>query len=143
MAMKSHSCRPSAADDAVRLSAKPLSLEAVLRRSRNPEHGAVVTFLGIVRNSERGRLIRSITYEAYHDMAERELKRIVREARQRWPVEVAVSHRTGKVAVAEPSLIVASFGVHRREAFEACQFVVEQIKARVTIWKVEYEWAAS
>ncbi|MBI4061074.1 MAG: molybdenum cofactor biosynthesis protein MoaE [Elusimicrobia bacterium] len=142
MATKSRSCRPSAAGEAASLSAKPLNLGVVMRRFKSPRHGAVVAFLGVVRDSERGSPIRSIAYEAYQSMAERELGRIKSEARTRWPVEITVSHRTGKVAAGEPSLIVAARGSHRREAFEACQFVVEQIKARAAIWKVEYEWGA-
>lgn len=140
MATKSHSYRPSAADDAVLLTEEPLNLEAAVRRFESPKNGAVATFLGVVRDTERSSPIRSITYEAYQGMAESELGKIVREASNRWSVEVAVQHRTGKVAVGNPSLIVACCAVHRKEAFEACQFVVDQIKARVTIWKVEYEW---
>lgn len=142
MATRSPSSPPSAAADAVALSAEPLALEALLRRLEGPEHGAVVSFLGVVRASEDGSPIRAITYEAYPGMASKQLAEIVREARERWPIEAAVSHRVGRVAVSEPSLAVVVRGAHRREAFDACQFVVDQIKARAAIWKVEYEWAA-
>ena len=140
MATKSHSCRPSAADDAVLVTESPLSLEAAVRRVQSPESGALAVFLGVVRGIERGRPILSITYEAYQGMADRQLCKIARQAGERWNSEVAVSHRTGRVPVGESSLVVACSSAHRREAFEACRFVVDQIKARVMIWKVEYEW---
>jgi molybdopterin synthase catalytic subunit len=127
----------------VALSPDPLDLAAMVRLVEAPGHGAIVTFSGIVRASEAGSPIRAILYEAYPDMARRELDKIVNEARERWPVAAAVAHRTGRVAVCEPSLIVAVGGAHRREALEACEYVVEQIKARATIWKVEFEREAA
>lgn len=145
MAMKSLSYPPSAAaeaDGAVTLSAQPLSLDAMLRRFESAQDGAVVSFQGVVRGTEEGAPIAAIAYEAYQGMALAELSRIVREARERWPVTAAVAHRTGRVAVSEASLIVAVRGAHRREAFEACQYIVDQVKARAAIWKVEYEWTA-
>lgn len=146
MATRSLSCPPSAAvdaDGAVTLSEAPLSLDALLRRFESPRDGAVVSFQGVVRGSEDGAPIAAITYESYQGMARAELSRIVREARERWPVAAAVAHRVGRVAVAEASLVVVVRGAHRREAFEACQYVVDQIKARAAIWKVEYEWTGA
>ena len=127
----------------VALSPDPLDLSSLVRLVEAPGHGAVVTFSGVVRGSEAGSPIRAILYEAYPDMARRELDRIVNEVRERWPVAAAVAHRTGRVAVGEPSLIVAVGGAHRREALEACEYAVEQIKARATIWKVEFEREAA
>ncbi len=140
MAMRSRSCRPSAAAEAVLLTEEPLSLEAAVRRFASRKDGAVVSFSGTVRDSEGGAPLRAITYEAYEGMALKELRRIAREAEERWGVRVAVQHRTGRVAAGEASLVVASHGAHRGEAFAACQFVVEQIKARAAIWKVGYEY---
>ena len=141
MATKSLSCRPSAAAEAVLVTPEALSLDAALLRFESPEDGAVSAFLGVVRDREDGRPIRAIHYQAYEAMAAKELAKIAAEARASWKVSVVIFHRTGRVAVAEPSLIVAVRGKHRREAFEAVEFVVEQVKQRATIWKVDYEWA--
>lgn len=141
MATKSPSCRPSAAAEAVLVTPEPLSLDAALLRFENPQDGAVSAFLGVVRDREAGRPIRAIRYEAYESMAVKELAKIAAEAKASWKVAVVIFHRTGRVAVSEPSLVVVVRGKHRKEAFEASRFVVDQIKERATIWKVDYEWA--
>lgn len=139
MATKLRSCRPSAAVDAVLLTEAPLDAAAVARGLESPTHGAVVTFLGVVRDTERGARISSITYQAYRGMAENELGKIARAGEKRWNVTVVVQHRIGKVPAGRTCLIVAVLGAHRREAFEACQFVIDEIKTKVPIWKVEYQ----
>ena len=117
------------------LSSAPISLDQVVRRVIAPGRGGVATFSGVVRGTERGRRIGSITYEAYRPMAEREIGRIVARARKRWNVAVAVRHRLGRVPAGRPAVVVACAGVHRREGFAACRFVIDAIKDRVPIWK--------
>jgi molybdopterin synthase catalytic subunit len=102
----------------------------------DPETGALVTFSGIVRETEAGRAITHLDYEHYAGMAERELERLVAAARKRWPLRgCAVFHRTGPVAVGEASVIVAVSAGHRAEAFEAARFLIDELKKSVPIWK--------
>jgi molybdopterin synthase catalytic subunit len=76
-------------------------------------------------------------------MAERELERIAAAAFERWGARLAILHRVGRVPVGEASLVVAAAAPHRREAFEACAFAVDEIKKQAPIWKVEYEEAGA
>ena len=111
----------------------------VLRSVADPGAGAVVLFLGTVRdNSEAGRVER-IEYQAYEPMAERRLAEAEREVRRRWPATtgVRIRHRVGRLAVGEVSVAVAVSAPHRAEAFEACRHAVETIKHDVPIWKRE------
>jgi len=101
--------------------------------------GAVVTFSGNVRDSEKGEAIRAIHYEAYTSMALKEFRRIAGQARRRWGVRAAVRHRVGAVPAGESSLVIAAAGKHRSEAFEACRFILEEIKTHAPIWKVRFE----
>ena len=139
METKSRSFPLSAEGDFVRLTDKPLDLQVLIDKVRGSQYGAVTTFCGYVRDTEEGRPIQSILYQAYSEMAIQEMNQIVWEAQARWPVRIALEHRTGKVEVGEPSVIIASAGEHRQEAFDACQYVINELKSRVPIWKVRYE----
>ena len=102
------------------------------------ETGATVRFVGLVRGSFDGRPVLCLRYEAYPEMATAELAAIGREAAARFDVRgVRLLHRLGEVAVGEASLVVDVAGTHRAEAFAACGWMVDQIKARVPIWKKE------
>lgn len=123
----------------VSLTSGPLDLCSLVDRVCDPSRGAVVTFKGIVRDREEGRPIASITYEAYVPMVGRVLQELVKTTEARWPVRVSIAHRIGRVPVGELSLLVAVAGPHRKEAFLACEFVVDAIKWDAPIWKVRYE----
>jgi molybdopterin synthase catalytic subunit len=98
--------------------------------------GAVVSFAGVVRGSEAGAPIAAIEYEAFHAMAEHQFDRLFSEMERRWPVEsVRLVHRLGVVPVNEPSLWVEVAAPHRGEAFAACQFLIDEMKRVVPIWK--------
>ncbi|MBI3871268.1 MAG: molybdenum cofactor biosynthesis protein MoaE [Verrucomicrobia bacterium] len=100
------------------------------------DSGAVVRFLGVVRGREGGRLISAIDYEVFPEMAKHQFDLIFNEALSRWPVQsVRVIHRIGVVPVNHPSLWIEVVGSHRGEAFAACQFVIDEMKRRVPIWK--------
>lgn len=104
----------------------------------DPAAGAVDLFLGTVRNHSDGREVRCLHYEAYQEMAEAELARIVEDARRRWQVrKLSVVHRTGHLAIGEASVGIAVSAEHRAEAFDACRWIIEQIKESVPIWKKE------
>lgn len=112
--------------------------ESALAANRNVSVnvGAVITFQGIVRAAEGQQTISGIDYEAFEPMARRQFEHIFSEVSARWPIEaVRLVHRIGPVAVSEPSLWVEVTASHRREAFEACQYIIDQMKVRVPIWK--------
>ena len=101
-----------------------------------PDEGAIVEFLGTVRESEEGKPITGIFYEAYREMAQHQLEAVAREAREKFDCGmIALHHRIGLVPVAEPSLFVRVTAKHRGPAFTACQWVIEQLKQLVPIWK--------
>jgi len=122
----------------------PLSLDALLREVTGPEMGGVVTFTGVVRNHARGETIDHLEYEAYAPMAEKELRKIVLAVHERWPhVRIALSHRVGRLAIGDAAVMIAAAAPHRAEAFEACRFAIDRLKASVPIWKKEFAASGS
>lgn len=118
---------------------QPIDLAAVVASVSHSGAGAVASFVGTVRNVNKGAAVTGIEYEAYVPMADRELRTILAEGELRWPgTRVAAQHRVGYVAVGEVSVAVAVASPHRVAAFEACRYVVEQLKRRVPIWKCEH-----
>jgi len=115
-----------------------LDLAALVRQVAGPGRGGIATFLGLVRDHHDGRGVVRLEYSAYGPMAETECAAIVAEAEGRWPVTVAVRHRLGTLEVGQAAVAVAAAGAHRAEAFEACRYVIEELKARVPIWKKEH-----
>lgn len=123
----------------VRVGPEPLDPTAMRQRVAHPAAGALVVFCGVVRDEDRLRPTAGVLYEAYVPMAERELAAIGREMESRWPASrVAMAHRTGELAVGEVSVVVAVATGHRAEAFEACRYGIEAIKARLPVWKKEH-----
>jgi molybdopterin synthase catalytic subunit len=110
------------------------AVEAVLTRS----DGAYVLFVGAVRDHARGRAVTGLEYEAYRPMAERQMRRIVGQVRERWGLACAILHRFGYLAVGEASVVVCVSSAHRAEAFEACRWAIDTLKNEVPIWKKEY-----
>lgn len=106
------------------------------RRKVSVNVGAVITFQGIVRAAEGQQQISAIDYEAFEPMARRQFDHIFAEVCARWPIEaIRLVHRIGVVPVNQPSLWVEVTASHRGEAFEACQYIIDQMKVRVPIWK--------
>jgi len=98
--------------------------------------GAVIYFSGIVREGEQGKKIDAIVYEAFEEMALHQFKLIFDEIEQKWPIEsIRLTHRIGHVPVNESSLWVEVVSPHRQEAFEACAWLIDEMKKRVPIWK--------
>jgi molybdopterin synthase catalytic subunit/molybdopterin converting factor small subunit len=122
----------------VRLSAEPLSIDAVIARVADPRAGAIVSFSGVTRE------VPSLEYAAYAEMAERELAAIVAEAIERHGLcAAAAEHRVGTVALSEPSVVIAASAPHRAEAFAGAREIIDRIKAQAPIWKREQgEWVA-
>jgi molybdopterin synthase catalytic subunit len=128
-------------DSMIQLTRDPIDSAALTEQVRRPECGAVVTFLGTVRELTDGQVTVALDYEAYADMAEKKLAEIERETRQRWPVgDIALVHRLGHLEVGAVSVAVAVSCPHRAEAFEACRYAIDRLKEIVPIWKKE-NWA--
>jgi len=112
--------------------------EAALLTQRRVSRGmgAVVYFLGVVRGEEEGKVIRAIEYEAFEKMVTHQFHLLFDEMEKRWPIEsVRLVHRVGVVKVNEPSLWVEVVAPHRGEAFAACQWLIDEMKRVVPIWK--------
>jgi molybdopterin synthase catalytic subunit len=120
------------------LSDSPIDPAAVQRAVVSPSHGAVVTFLGTVRDHHAGRSVTGLEYSCYAEMAEQECRRIVDEAAEKFSARVDVRHRIGKLKVGDVAVVVASAAAHRDAAFESCRWVIDAVKARVPIWKHEH-----
>ena len=119
------------------ITAEPID-EAALRAQRDVSvgMGAVIHFLGVVRGSEDGKTISAIEYEAFEKMVRHQFELLFTEIEKRWPIEsVRLVHRIGVVKVNEPSLWVEVVAPHRAEAFAACQWLIDEMKRVVPIWK--------
>lgn len=117
---------------------EPLDPAALLRELPAASDGAVLLFLGIVRDHNDGREVDHLDYHAYAPMAEAELRRIVDEAAEHWETgEIAVSHRVGRLEIGEASVVIAVAAPHREAAYAASRYIIEELKRRVPIWKKE------
>jgi molybdopterin synthase catalytic subunit len=108
----------------------------VVSRSLPPGMGAVAYFSGVVRGTEEGQAIQALDYEAFKPMVEHQFGLLFDQMEKRWPVSsVRLVHRVGRVASGEPSLWVEVIAPHRGEAFAACQWLIDEMKRVVPIWK--------
>jgi molybdopterin synthase catalytic subunit len=119
----------------------PLELNTLLAAlgNRGGTDGAVVTFLGLVRNHNAGRQVRYLEYEAFEPLALRAFARIAAEAQERWPgARLALHHRVGRLEIGEASIAIAVASAHRAEAYAACRYAIERVKQIAPIWKREF-----
>jgi molybdopterin synthase catalytic subunit len=115
-----------------------IDLAEIVRYVTDPEAGAIATFIGTTRNHNDGRRVIALDYEAYRDMAEKELARIGADAARQWPIcRMAIVHRLGPVQIGEASVAIAVSSAHRDAAFAASRFAIEEIEKTVPIWKKE------
>jgi molybdopterin synthase catalytic subunit len=120
------------------LTRSAMSLEPLLAEVSSPACGGTCAFLGTVRNGPEEHGVTAIEYSAYEAMVELELGRIVSEAQERWAgARLALRHRLGRIPAGEASIAIAVAAPHRAQAFEACRYVIEEVKRRVPIWKKE------
>lgn len=125
-------------EDLLFLTNEPLSADWLIQKVSNPHAGAVLTFVGTVREFTRGRRTVHLEYEAYAPMALKKMRQITEEIRTRWPsARVAMAHRVGRLDIEEISVIIAVATPHRDEAFAAGRYAIERLKAIVPIWKKE------
>lgn len=123
----------------IEITENPIVPEAIINSINKKEtYGAVVTFIGIVRGYSENKKVISLEYEAYQPLAEKKLQEIALEIENRWQLkDLAICHRTGRLQVGEPALVIAIAAPHRKEAFEACEYAVDRLKEIVPVWKKE------
>ena len=124
----------------VRVQAEPFDSDAIQQAlvGGNPAVGALVSFVGLMRDVNQGERVESMTLEHYPAMTEKALQAIVQEADQRWDLlGISLVHRVGDLAPTEPIVLVAVASSHRGEAFSACEFIIDYLKTRAPFWKKE------
>ena len=122
------------------LTDQPIDLGALIAQVADDTHGAICSFLGVTRQTSPGdpRPVEALDYQAYAKMVIADFEAIAAEARQRFgPLKIAIVHRTGRVALGEASVAVVVGSPHRGQAFDACEFTIDTLKARTPIWKQE------
>ena len=123
----------------IRIVESKIDREEVVQSVATPESGAIATFDGTVRNQSREKPVTHLYYEAFPEMALKELEKIRAEAMQRWSLNgMAIVHRVGRMEIGESSVFIAVSSAHRKEAFEACRFAIDTLKTIVPIWKKEH-----
>jgi molybdopterin synthase catalytic subunit len=129
----------SAADEfLIQITNDHVSLQVVMSELDDNSAGAVSIFIGKVRNRGKFGNVSEIYYEAYREMAEEKMREIENEARKKWNIKkLAAIHRIGNLKVGETSIIIGVCSEHRHEAFEACKYIINNVKNRVPIWKKE------
>jgi molybdopterin synthase catalytic subunit len=132
------------------ISATPLDIVALLKNAHHPGAGAVVLFSGEVRDNNRGREVAFLEYESHVPLASKMIGDILREAKEKWNLQIAVAqHRIGKVAISETAVVVITASAHRQEAYAANRYIIDRIKHEAPIWKCEHytdgthEWGSN
>ena len=129
--------------DWIEIMSSALSAARAVDFVSDPQAGGVDVFLGTTRmeTNRQGRKLVALDYEAYEEMALAQMHRLAARAREQWPiVKLALLHRVGRVALAEPSVVIAVSTPHRADAFAACRWLIDELKKDVAIWKKEV-WA--
>ena len=123
----------------VELTSDPIDSQALIDRVSTPSCGAVCLFLGTVREFTQDKRTTHLVYEAYPEMALKQMRAILEEAAARWPIpQLGVIHRLGPMGLGEVSIAVAVATPHRGESFEACRWIMDTLKEQVPIWKQEH-----
>jgi MoaE-MoaD fusion protein len=121
------------------VTSRSLNLSALVRRVEHPGAGAITTFTGVVRNNAHQKAVKYLEYEAYSELAEKTMEQINLEAQAHWPeARLAMAHRTGHLEIGVASVMIAASAPHRAEAFAACRYAIERIKAILPVWKKEF-----
>lgn len=134
----------------VSLTLNQIDIKSLVDGVTTPQSGGIDIFVGTTRNHAGGRSVKLLEYEAYEPMAVAIMERLETEAKKRWPVrKISIVHRLGKVPIGEASVVIAVSSAHRKEAFDACRFLIDTLKKEVPIWKREYfsdgtvEWSGT
>jgi len=130
---------PPVSGGAFRLTAEPLSLDAVVDEVRTDQAGAIATFIGTTRLQSRDRTVLHLDYEAYEEMAEQVMAQIAAQLKDRYDLcQIAIHHRTGRVEIGDASVIIAVSAPHRQDALAACKDAIDTLKEQVPLWKKEF-----
>ncbi len=122
----------------IEITSETINVKKTIDAAYSDDCGAVNVFIGTVRNHSRGKDITRLEYEAYPEMAIKMIRRIIDEAKKKWPVrKAAVSHRTGVLKIGDIAVVIAVATPHRQESFAACQYIIDRLKEIVPIWKKE------
>ncbi|MET3288983.1 UNVERIFIED_CONTAM: molybdopterin converting factor subunit 1 [Brevibacillus sp. OAP136] len=125
-------------DPRFQITEQPISADELVKLVSNPRAGAILTFVGTVREFTHGQRTVSLTYEAYVPMAVQKMQQVASEIKERWPqAEVAMHHRIGNLAIEDIAVVIAVATPHRDESFEAGRYAIERLKQIVPIWKKE------
>jgi molybdopterin synthase catalytic subunit len=122
----------------IRITDEPINLQELVEHVTNERNGGIVTFTGLVRRFNEGHEVHWLEYEAYKEAAEEKMAEIAAELDQKWGVkDVAMAHRIGHLEIGEIAVAVAVGAAHRAEAFDACEYAIDTLKATVPVWKKE------
>ena len=126
--------------DNVMVTEKPLVVQAALDVVGAPNHGAITTFIGAVRNHNHNKEVIGVTYDVFSALAETVFYTLCEEAHQQWgdDLTIYIAHYRGRLDVGGVSVIIAVGSPHRREACDACRYIIEALKQRAPIWKQEH-----
>jgi molybdopterin synthase catalytic subunit len=122
----------------IEITSSPISVQPVIDQVKKESHGALVSFIGTVRDNAEGKQVISLEYETYRKMAENKLNEIINYIQSKWFSDCSIVHRIGRVEVGDTVVIIVVGSGHRQEAFQACQYAIDRIKEIVPIWKKEY-----
>jgi molybdopterin synthase catalytic subunit len=126
-----------------------IDTQRIIKAAESSEAGAVNVFIGTVRSKTSGKQVIRLEYEAYEPMAVKEIEKIIESAKKKWLIKnYAISHRVGNLLIGELAVVVAISTAHRKESFEACEFIIDSLKHTVPIWKKEIfengeEWVSA
>jgi molybdopterin synthase catalytic subunit len=122
----------------IQISPTALNIQSAIDWIMSPESGGIDIFIGTVRNATKGKPVIRLEFEAYEPMAVVEMKKILKQAAEKWPIQKAlIHHRVGTLEVGEAPVVIAVSAAHRAAAFEACRFIIDTLKETVPIWKKE------
>ena len=123
----------------IEITSQSITEQAVSDRVRKSTHGAIVTFVGIVRDNSEGKRVLYLEYETYGEMAKKKLEEITTEIQSRWGIsDIDIVHRVGRIELGETVVVIAVGSAHRLNAFQACQYAIDRLKEIVPIWKKEF-----
>ncbi len=123
----------------VEITRTTIDIQRLITFVTTPETGGIDIFIGSTRNHSGGRKVLALEYESYEPMALNVMQSLEADTHKRWPLQrIAIVHRIGKIAIGEASVVIAVSSAHRKEAFEACRFIIDELKKIVPIWKREY-----
>lgn len=123
----------------VEITNNPIDITRAISAVEDPSYGALNTFIGVVRDNHSGKTVKALTYDVHKTLTVKELRKICEIAASKWPrTKYYVSHYHGTLPVGGVSLIIVVGAPHRPESFDACRYVLEEIKRRAPIWKKEH-----